>query len=91
MRKIEKEMNVAISGWVSNWSKDNTTIYNNGKAANVYLHGNHIAEVTLEGKVIVNLETLREYPTNTTKSRLRALGVNLKTIKGNIYIDGEKI
>jgi anaerobic glycerol-3-phosphate dehydrogenase len=91
MRKIEKQMNEAISDWVSHWSKDNTTIHNNGKSANVYLHGNHIAEITLEDKVIVNLETLRDYPTNTTRSRLRALGVKLTTVRGEIYIDGEKI
>ena len=59
-------------------------------SALVYLHGNHIATVT-QGSVRVNIDTLRKYPTVTTKSRLRALGVNVCTKKGITYLYGEAI
>ena len=35
---------------------------------------------------MTNTDTLRRYPTNTTKSRLRALGVNVTTRKGVTYL-----
>lgn len=59
----------------------------------VWLHGNHIATVDYSygGSVIVNKETLKKYPTNTTKSRLRALGVDVRTVKGIVMLDGKPV
>lgn len=97
MRKIEKEMYRAIvNGY--NWGKDNTQVRvtsdTTGKAF-VYLHGHHIATVSfclgMMGDVEVNKETLRDWPTVTTKSRLRALGVNVTTKNWVTYLDGEPV
>ena len=58
----------------------------------VYLHGNEIAIVnTYSGFTMTNVDTLRRYPTPTTKSRLRALGVNVGTRKGVTYLDNVAI
>ena len=58
----------------------------------VYLHGHEIAIVnTYNGFTMTNIDTLRRYPTNTTKSRLRALGVSVSTRKGVTYLDGKAI
>ena len=58
----------------------------------VYLHGHEIAIVnTYNGFTMTNIDTLRRYPTNTTKSRLRALGVDVATRKGVTYLDGKAI
>ena len=90
MRKIEQAMTGAIALGI-NWAGSNTTVTESSRegAQDVYLHGNHIATVFCDGSVMVNKETLREYPTNTTKSRLRALGVSVGTKGGLIYLDGE--
>jgi hypothetical protein len=87
MRKIEQQMIMAIDSHY-NWASGNTQVLvlNNG-LAQVFLHGNHIATVYADD-VSVNKETLKEYPTNTTKSRLRALGADVCTRKGITYLDG---
>jgi hypothetical protein len=89
MRKIEEQMNEALANGV-NWAGSNTTVTDSSRegAQDVYLHGNHIATVFCDGSVMVNKETLAEYPTNTTKSRLRALGADVTTRKGITYLDG---
>lgn len=72
----------------------NTTVsmhsYGEDTFPNVFLHGNHIATVA-RGKCVVNLETLRKWPSATTKSRLRALGANVTTKNGVTYLDGVAI
>jgi len=91
MRKIEQQMRAAaVQGF--NWASGNTTVTVRGGngLAEVFLHGYSIAYVS-EGKAVPNLTTLREWPTNTTKSRLRALGVNVSTCKGITYVDGVNI
>jgi len=99
MRQIEKEMNYAIAQG-RNWSSANTMvrIEPETRLRKVYLHGNHIADVDVHtsgwgwsGDVKVNIYTLSNWPTNTTKSRLRALGVDVQTRKGVTYVDGEAI
>ena len=89
MRKIEKEMNTAIRHH-ENWSKANTRVYimPDSLRARVHLHGHHIATVSTDGTVEVNLETLANWPTMTTKSRLRALGVDVYTRNHTTYVDG---
>ena len=87
MRKIEQQMNDAIRN-KSFWCKDNTMVHSDG---NVYLHGNNIAQVTDTGEIKVNLYTLRRWPSMTTRSRLRALGADLVSIKGVLHLNGKSI
>ena len=98
MRVIEKQMLAAINRG-RDWSKDNTRVvvdagYRNC-FANVYLHGHHIAEVFCamgcDNRVHVNRDTLRQWPTRTTLSRLRALGVSVYTHKGEVVLHGEPL
>ena len=90
MRVIEKKMLNAIEQG-RDFSLSNTHVKIDANTAHVFLHGNHIASVVNEGTPIVNLDTLRAYPTPTTKSRLRALGVDVYTKKGITYLYGEEI
>ena len=95
MRVIEKEMLEAIKHG-RDWSKDNTrTEVDAGYRSyfvDVYLHGNHIAEVICrvgcDDVVKPNVATLLDYPTRTTMSRLRALGVDVCTRRGQVMLDG---
>lgn len=100
MRKIEQEMLDAIADGGS-WSKDNTAVFYNEITGliKVYLHGHHIAsrraEMTGSQWTInvwsINYDTLREWPTRTTMSRLRALGFDVYTRKGVVYHAGQAI
>lgn len=94
MRLIEQQMNNAIHNQEMWWSKDNTMVtYCSGdNTSHVRLHGHHIASYNHgTGITTPNLITLAEWPTNTTKSRLRALGVNVTTLKGVTYIAGVEV
>jgi hypothetical protein len=102
MRKIEQQMLNAIHTKTDKWVKDNTGVFylsanetGNpfGARSEIYLHGNLIAEywhdrAHLNSAIEVDTSTLKRYPTNTTKSRLRALGANVTTKKGITYLDG---
>jgi len=99
MRQIEKEMLNAIANG-RDWGKDNTTVAIDPGAfrsyhADVYLHGNHIAMVHInmagDFQLTVNVETLGDYPTRTTMSRLRALGVDVCTRKGVVLLNGKPL
>ena len=97
MRLIEKEMNAAINSG-RNWSKDNTKVTSEqvgGTVFNrVFLHDHLIAAAAKwDGKLAVEVckDTLREWPTRTTMSRLRALGVDVCTRKGVVLLNGEPI
>ena len=72
MRKIEKEMNFAVSN-KANWRKSNTEVcYNdNTNCSSILLHGHQIATVDHNLKA-VKLDSCG-YETVTTKSRLNAL------------------
>ena len=88
MRKIEQQMVKAVNNG-DNWSLNNTHVISDGEGLTwVYLHGNLIA-LSVDGIIEPMLDTLSNWPTVTTKSRLRALGVNLTQTKGRIFIDGE--
>ena len=89
MRKIEQQMVGAIKSNIS-FSSGNTQVNIDANTAHVFLHGNHIASV-VNDNVMVNIDTLRRYPTPTTKSRLRALGVDVYTKKGITYLNGEEV
>lgn len=95
MRLIEKEMNAAINEG-RDWAKDNTRVVSDagGTIVDVFLHGNHIAEIQQRRDshtVFVNRDTLRNWPTRTTLSRLRALGVSVYTHKGEVVLNGEPL
>ena len=72
MRKLEKQMNYALSN-KNNWAGSNTTVcYNDSSnCSSVYLHGHQIATLCHETKA-VKLSSCG-YQTNTTKSRLNAI------------------
>jgi len=72
MRKIEKQMNFAISN-KGNWSLSNTSVeYNeNTNCSNVFLHGHMIATYDHNLKAIKISSCGWETP--TTKSRLNAI------------------
>ena len=93
MRLIEQQMNEAVNNQ-SNWSKDNTMVTYQplDNVSYVYLHGHHIATYSHLGlELLPNLETLAQWPTVTTKSRLRALGVNVYTRKGITYVNDKEV
>jgi hypothetical protein len=100
MRKIEKQMVAAVQS-KQDFSLDNTSVvYSSptltnpfGSRADIYLHGNLIAEYWHDSPtpLKVNKDTLARWSTPTTKSRLRALGANVTTRKGVTYLDNVAI
>jgi len=89
MRQVEKRMVEAVNLGIP-FHGSNTTVTIDVNTAHVFLHGNHIASV-VNGNVMVNIDTLKEYPTAVTKSRLRALGVNVSTTNFKTYLNGKEI
>ena len=69
MRKLERQMNFAISN-KADWAGSNTKDkYNsNTNCSSIYLHGHHIATFCHETRA-VKIDSCG-YTTNTTKSRL---------------------
>lgn len=97
MRKIEQQMNDAIRNR-KNWQSSNTGVYYEtagnpyGPRSEIYLHGNHIADYWHNsGELDVDLRTLQRWPSMTTRSRLRALGADLVSIKGVLHLNGKSI
>lgn len=89
MRKIEKEMCLAIAQKRS-WKSGNTeVVYQPAmntqiraciEYAKVFLHNNHIGTFVYSAQVFdYNPVTFAKWPTLTTKSRLRAMGVNVNS------------
>ena len=72
MRKLEKQMNFAISN-KGNWAGSNTSVsYNEStNCSSVYLHGHQIA--TFNHDTLALKLSSCGYETNTTKSRLNAI------------------
>ena len=98
MRQIEKQMIQAIRA-KRNWKSGNTEVVQtrdyvaNIAIAEIYLHGNHIATAhpdTWDRAPFANpnRDTFRYWPTATTRSRLRALGVNASIKNGQAMLDG---
>ena len=81
MRKIEQQMNIAVSN-NKNWQSANTAVTFNPETneSKVFLHGNHIATI---GDTWMELFD-GGWQSNTTKSRLNAL-------LSAFGIDGEKV
>jgi hypothetical protein len=90
MRQIEEKMLEAIEDR-KDWNSGNTEVISNGDGLSwVYLHGNRLA-CSAYGSIEPDYQTLRTWPTRTTMSRLRALGVDVCTRRGDIYLNGEKL
>ena len=90
MRKIEIQMLNAIYNNKA-WQSGNTVVTPRFDGSlSVYLHGNHIADV-VNSQINVNVYTLRQWSTPTTKSRLRALGADVSTRKGITYLNNVAI
>ena len=90
MRKIEKQMNAAVAN-KKDFSFANTSVRYAPEvnSSAIYLHGHHIATVVhYDGGVVPNIDTFRDWPTSTTRSRLRALGVNASIKNFAATIDG---
>ena len=98
MRKIEKQMIEAIHAG-RNWASSNTAVRvktsysGTGYFATVLLHGHAIAYVThypaTEHTIATaDVDTFRAWPTATTRSRLRALGINASIKNGRAMLDG---
>ena len=68
MRKIEKQMNEAISKEID-WKKDNTEVVSYSNCSDVFLYNNLIARI---GETWIELFD-GGYQSNTTKSRLNAI------------------
>jgi len=99
MRKIELEMVLAIAErktWISgNTSVEylpsvDTNMHARIEHAKVYLFKNHIATFTYaDNSLTFNSETLRQWPTRTTKSRCNALSFKLGTLGKTLLVTGE--
>ena len=100
MRKIEQQMIKAIREG-RNWKSGNTKVVvltgeiTGMPYADVYLHDNHIAVAQVlsqhpKGLLYANPNraTFYDHPTATTRSRLRALGINASIKKGRAVLDG---
>ena len=93
MRSIEKDMWRVIKAKTHRRFGNMEVIYQTSTNSSwVYLHGNHIAKyMHRDGDVEVNKDTLFHWPTPTTCSRLRALGVRVNVVRGIPHIDGQPI
>ena len=102
MRKIENAMIQAVYA-KRDWWLDNTAVFYisanesgnpHGSRSEIYLHDNLIAEYWHDqtaAPLEVNRATLARWPSNTTKSRLRALGANVRTVKGRTLLNDEEV
>jgi hypothetical protein len=90
MRQIEQKMVEAVQKGY-NWELANTEVISDGEGLSwVYLHG-HMIALSVDGIIEPIRETLLKWPTRTTMSRLRALGVDVCRRRKDIYLDGEKL
>jgi hypothetical protein len=76
MRKIEQHMLHALAHGLD-WHEANTSVTGLGT---VKLHGNVIAYRLNDGELFADAVTFHRWPTRTTKSRLRALGLDYSNI-----------
>lgn len=93
MRVIEKAMVDAINA-KKNMQRDNTRVvyYPDTNTSGVFLYGHHIGTfMHITGTFRPDIETLERWPTPTTKSRLRALGVKVYTKAGKTYLNDKEV
>jgi len=85
MRQIEKEMLQAINGGYD-FKKGNTQVVNTENGYLVRLHGNVI--YMRNAYINCAVASCCGWNTPTTRSRLRALGVDVKTKNGRLFVNG---
>ena len=90
MRSIEQQMNSAIKAR-KDWYLDNTTVMRGDALSSVFLYGHQIAIVLDNGDIHVNRAVLERWPTNTTISRLRALGADVQVRNRCVMLNGVHI
>jgi hypothetical protein len=103
MRKLEHLMMKAVHD-AADWKLSNTEVRRERSSyathtvhiLSVHLHGNHIADVTVypaTGLAVAtaNRATFIEWPSRTTVSRLRALGINASVKYRVPHIDGHAV
>lgn len=97
MRKIEQQTIDAIKAR-KDWRCSNMGVFYEtagnpfGPRSEIYLHGNHIADYWhVSGELDIDTDTLKRWPSNTTLSRLRALGANVRRCKGVILLNDEPL
>lgn len=100
MRKIEQQTIEAIKAR-KNWRCANMAVFYispaesgnpHGGRSEVFLHGNHIADYWQDDQTVsVNTRTLRQWPSDTTMSRLRALGANVRRCKGQVLLNDQPL
>ena len=96
MRKIEKQMIEAINSGNDFKSTNTEVVFLGGQLAHVYLHGHKIATVKKRigerfrpiDEIEADRETFRNWPTATTRSRLKALGIDASIKNFEACIDG---
>lgn len=95
MRKIEQQMVEAVKAGKFFLQGNTCVEWEHGGNpcldGTVLLHNNEIAQILPDGSIIANVDTFKEYPTATTCSRLRALGIGAHIVKGQPCIDGKPI
>lgn len=101
MRKIETQMINAIKAKQSKTINNtrieylpelDTPTHSRIEYTKIYLHGHHIASYAYGlDRFDYNPMTLAAWPTRTTKSRLRALGFNVYTKKGQTFVNSKLI
>lgn len=96
MRQIEKKMVAAIKAR-KNFKSGNTEVtmtrneYLGTCTAMVYLHDNLIAKISFGPEKVVGQFTMAGWNTNTTRSRLNALGVGVSQCNWEPYHNGKAI
>ena len=106
MRKIEEQMIAAIREKRDWTSYNNAKGYPAMEVVHVREHGINYADIYLHANLIAtatpdtwdvrpcanpNRAMFRNWPTTTTRSRLRALGVNASIKNGAAHIDGMEV
>lgn len=87
-RKIsQKATNAFYRG--ENFTESNTAVRDFGTYVGLYLWGNRIASYEKTTKRV--WFSLCGYNTNTTRERLRALGIDIRTRNGTAYYNGAEI
>lgn len=87
-RKIsQKATNAFYRG--ENFTESNTAVRDFGTYVGLYLWGNRIASYEKTTKRV--WFSLCGYNTNTTRERLRALGIDIRTRNGSAYYNGAGI
>lgn len=96
MRQIEKQMVASIKAR-KNFKSGNTEVtitrneYLRTCTAMVYLHGNLISKISFGPDNVVAQFTMAGWNTNTTRSRLNALGVGVSQCNWAPYHNGKAI